>query len=239
MRLVRVNLRKWSRQILGLSDTPRSIALATALGMFIAFSPTYGFQVILALTAAMLLRCNKIATVLPVFLTNPVTAPPLVFLQYLLGRMILGGGSQGNMDRAKDLAEALGNVSIADLRHTLGHAAGAVQKLGWGVLGPTLLGGMLSSALVGLLTYPLVYRGVIWFRRRRAERMELRRRKAAEAPAPADRPPAEKGAAEAPSGEPGPVRPAPDSPGPQEAVSASHQEVPPPASVGTGVSGKP
>jgi len=171
----RINARRWVRKILGLGDPPHSIALATAVGMFVAFTPTYGFQIILSATAAVLLRCNKVATVLPVFLTNPVTAPPLLFLQYLLGRAILGGGSEQDLEKAKQLARVLNDIALTDLRATLGAAAGAVRDLGWGIFGPTVLGAMISAVVVGLVTYPITYRSVVWFRRKREERAERRR----------------------------------------------------------------
>ncbi len=174
MKRISVNVRRWVRRILGLSDPPHSIALAAAVGMFVAFTPTYGFQIILAASAAVLLRCNKAATILPVFLTNPLTAPPLLLVQYLLGRAILGGGSAQDLAKARQLARVLNEVSLADTGASVRTAAAAVRDLGWGILGPTVLGAMISAAAVGLLTYPLTCHGVIWFRRKRRERPRSR-----------------------------------------------------------------
>jgi hypothetical protein len=165
-----VNLRRWARKLLGLSDPPERIALGAALGMAVAFGPTYGLQVVLAIGLAALLRCNKVAALLPTFLVNPVTGPPTFVLQYLLGRAVLGGGSEAERQNAHRLAEALGGIQLHQLKATVGAALAAARDMGWGVLWPALVGMGLSATVLAALTYPVVYRGVIWFRRARAAR---------------------------------------------------------------------
>jgi hypothetical protein len=221
MRTIRVNVRKWVRQFLGLGDSPHSIALAAALGMAIGFGPTYGFQILLALAAAMLLRCNKVAAVLPVFITNPLTAPPIIFLQYTLGRVILGGGSHRDIEKARYLAEAIGGIHPADMKTSVKVVWAAARDLSWGVLGPTLLGMVISSIVLGVVTYPLVYRWVVWFRRKRAERSELRKRNlqgtgAGAGPEPQPTPGQEGAAAPQATASGGPAEPPPAAPAEQE-----------------------
>lgn len=53
---------------------PREIALGFALGVGIGFSPIMGFQMVLAVLAAAMLKWNKIAAVAGVQVTNPLTA---------------------------------------------------------------------------------------------------------------------------------------------------------------------
>ena len=69
--------RQWLRALLMLDDTPHHIALGTALGVFIAFTPTVGIQMILVLLLAMLVRpffrFNNVAGLIAVYITNPVT----------------------------------------------------------------------------------------------------------------------------------------------------------------------
>lgn len=85
-RQFKLNLIKLAR----IQSEPDAIGRGMALGLFIGFTPTFGFQMILAIAFAFLLRQNKIATFIGVFITNPVTAPFIYGLEYEVGRMLLG-----------------------------------------------------------------------------------------------------------------------------------------------------
>ena len=75
-------LRWWSdprsllRHILMLDDTPHSIALGTAIGMFIGMTPTVGIQMILVIVFAFLVKplftFNRIAALITVYISNPL-----------------------------------------------------------------------------------------------------------------------------------------------------------------------
>lgn len=174
MRKLAVSARKWARRLLGLHDPPHAIALGAAVGMAIAFGPTYGMQIILALGLAALLRVNKVATLLPTFIVNPVTGPAIFVLQYFLGRAVLGGGSALEREKIHHLARALGDVRLTALKSSIQAALSAGADLGWDVLGAVLLGMAVSAGALAALTYPAVYRGVVWYRRKRAKRRERR-----------------------------------------------------------------
>ncbi len=73
-----------------LRSEPDAIGRGLALGLFIGFTPTFGVQIILAILFAFLLRQNKIATFIGVWVSNPLTAPLIYGLEYSLGRMLLG-----------------------------------------------------------------------------------------------------------------------------------------------------
>ena len=60
-----------------------------ALGMFCAFIPL-PWQMILAAIGASILRCNMPVAVAMVWITNPITMPPILFVCYQLGAWILG-----------------------------------------------------------------------------------------------------------------------------------------------------
>ena len=53
------------RAIVMLDDTPHSIALGTAIGLFIAWTPTVGIHMILVVALALLFRANKVAGLRP------------------------------------------------------------------------------------------------------------------------------------------------------------------------------
>ncbi|KRT55934.1 hypothetical protein Ga0074115_12743 [endosymbiont of Ridgeia piscesae] len=67
----------------------RSAAGAFAVGLFMAFVPV-PFQMILAAGAAILFRVNLPLSVALVWVTNPITIPPIFFFAYLVGTWVIG-----------------------------------------------------------------------------------------------------------------------------------------------------
>ncbi len=65
----------------------RSVAGACAIGLFCAFIPI-PFQMVLAAGLAIIFRCNLPISVALVWVTNPVTMPPLFFLAYKVGTFL-------------------------------------------------------------------------------------------------------------------------------------------------------
>ena len=70
--------------------TPREIARGFALGLFIGFSPTMGFQIAMGVFIAALLKWNKFAAAIGVQVTNPLTAPFVYGFTYLVGAKMIG-----------------------------------------------------------------------------------------------------------------------------------------------------
>jgi uncharacterized protein (DUF2062 family) len=68
--------------------TRRSTSGGVATGLFFAFLPFPGQMVVAGLTA-IVLRVNLPLAVILVWITNPVTIPPLLYLAYKTGAMIL------------------------------------------------------------------------------------------------------------------------------------------------------
>lgn len=66
-----------------------SASMAFLVGLFVAFLPMPG-QTVLAAAGAVMLRCNLPLSVGLVFLTNPLTMPPLFYMAYKIGALILG-----------------------------------------------------------------------------------------------------------------------------------------------------
>ena len=65
----------------------RSVAGACAIGLFSAFIPI-PFQMVLAAGLAIIFRCNLPISVALVWVTNPITIPPLFFLAYKIGTIL-------------------------------------------------------------------------------------------------------------------------------------------------------
>ena len=64
-------------RLLTINDTPHAIALGSAIGLFLAMTPTVGVQVILAVAICTVVRANRIAAVVLVFVSNPLTMLPI------------------------------------------------------------------------------------------------------------------------------------------------------------------
>ena len=46
--------------LMTIADTPHSIALGSAIGIFFGFTPLYPFKTLLSIAAAWICRCNKV-----------------------------------------------------------------------------------------------------------------------------------------------------------------------------------
>ncbi len=67
----------------------RSVSGAVAIGMFMCWIP-FPFQMVIAGVLAVLFRVNLAISVVLVWITNPVTIPPMFYAAYKLGSKILG-----------------------------------------------------------------------------------------------------------------------------------------------------
>jgi len=80
----------------------RSVAGAAASGLFVAFLPTPG-QMLIAAALAIMVRANLPLAVMTVWITNPITMPPIFYSCYrlglwLLGRPVPGAGFQPSLE---------------------------------------------------------------------------------------------------------------------------------------------
>lgn len=71
----------------------RSVSGAISLGLFCAFIPV-PFQMFLAAIGAILFRVNILIAVPTVWVSNPVTIPPIFYFCYQVGLWILGTASR-------------------------------------------------------------------------------------------------------------------------------------------------
>lgn len=120
-----------------LRGLPEEIAKGIALGIFIGMTPTFGFQMLIAVFFAYLLRENRLAAILGVWVTNPVTAPAIYAIEYEVGRILLG------MHRAHLPVEFTWK---------------AYANLGWNIMYPLWVGGILAGIVIGLLSYFITLR---------------------------------------------------------------------------------
>ncbi|MBW6509572.1 MAG: DUF2062 domain-containing protein [Desulfuromonadales bacterium] len=138
-----------------IKSSPDAVARGMALGVFIGFTPFFGFHILIALFFAFLLQQNKIATFVGVWITNPLTAPFIYALEYEIGRMLLGKPAIG--------------------------VAAFTRELTWDTalqLGlPLGLGSIVLGLPVALISYALTLRLMPWLRQYRIPRWPKRLRK--------------------------------------------------------------
>ena len=88
-------IKRWMRAhhmtIMTLPDTPHSIALGAAIGMFFGFTPLFTLKTVLAFLITWLCRANKTAAVITITLHDVLLplVPAMFFWQYKLGMWAL------------------------------------------------------------------------------------------------------------------------------------------------------
>src|SRR5438034_2209714 len=77
--------------LLAIADTPHSIALGSAIGVFFGFTPLYPLKTLLSIAVAWICRCNKIAAAIAVTLHDVMiwAMPALYVAEYQFGCWIL------------------------------------------------------------------------------------------------------------------------------------------------------
>lgn len=73
-----------------LPDPPHRIARGVAIGVFVSFTPFFGFHFVLATLLALTFQGNVLAALLGTFFGNPITFPFIILISYELGTWILG-----------------------------------------------------------------------------------------------------------------------------------------------------
>ncbi len=74
-----------------LPDAPHRIGRGVFAGVFISFTPLFGFHFIGAALIALAIRGNVLAALLATFIGNPLTTPIIAYTSVELGQFILGG----------------------------------------------------------------------------------------------------------------------------------------------------
>lgn len=163
MRRAYIKLERLWYKLVTLKSSPRKIALGFALGVFIAYTPTFGIQTVLVLSLAALLRINPVSATVGVYVSNPLTVFPMYWLCYKVGALIL---------QVEPLGE---NVNFSQSLLSL-------SKTGLSVIGVEFVG----SLVVGTVTFPLAYGLALWvvvaYRRARLNRRVKRMRERLEQP---------------------------------------------------------
>ena len=101
--------------VLQLDGSPHSIALGVFIGFVIGMTPTIGIQMVSYFAIAALTGANRVSGLLPVWLSNPVTAVPLYYFNWRVGVFVMTGQLGGSGASQDELAELLKNAPGQDL----------------------------------------------------------------------------------------------------------------------------
>ncbi len=161
-----------------LPDNPRSIARGVAAGVFISFTPLYGFHFIGAYLSARVVRGNVLAALLGTFFGNPLTFPIIAISSLKIGHFILGT----EFDEAAH-ATLFGEFVGAgqDLKHNLialftDSVAHWDNLIGFfdRVFLPYLVGGLIPGLIAGVVSYWLSEPVIAAYQKRRRKKLKDR-----------------------------------------------------------------
>jgi len=149
------SLRYLGKRILRMQASPHAVALGLAIGVFAAFTPLYGFHIILAMVIAWLVSGSVASAVIGTMIANPLTIPLIFSATYALGRTIADIGVD---------VEPLpfDEFFVLFVDHDF-------SKL-WDALLQLLIGSAVLGGVVAVLSYALAFKATRRFRSRRAAR---------------------------------------------------------------------
>lgn len=132
------------RSIITLNDPPHKLALAFALGVFVAFSPTIGFHILTCLVLGWLFRLNKLVILTASFINNPWTIVPLYGFCIWFGLKITGHNSPA--------------PHIAWNELTFSNSFRILKPYLWSYVAGTLILGTFAAVISYFLFYGIVVR---------------------------------------------------------------------------------
>jgi uncharacterized protein (DUF2062 family) len=205
------------RRLIAQRATPHSIALGTSIGVFIALLPLMGIQMILGALVATPVKANRLAAMLPAWITNPATAVPIYYFCYRVGAWFMPARAGEARHQFAGLRRAITESAQYSFWESVRQFFGALGRLSGDVFWPFILGCAVVGLVGAIATYPVMYWIVSQVRRLQQLRREHRRKHwlaaistpAAVPAAPAPATPA----APVPDASIGPVAEPPESPG--------------------------
>ncbi len=178
-------LRRFLEWLVRLRGSPEAIASGIAIGTVVAFTPTIGFQMVIALGIATLLGANRPAAVVPTWLTNPITIPPAYAFTYYVGSFFWSAPGAAGVDRAAlHASREIDSFAPTDMWSRVE----VFLDLGADVFVALWIGGLLVGGVAAAILYPVTVRTVTRLRARRARRRDRRRAKLPAGERPAEGP---------------------------------------------------
>lgn len=166
-----------------LPDPPHRIARGIWAGVFISFTPIFGFHFVGAALIAFLMRGNLLAAILGTFFGNPITFPLIAVGSVQLGHWMLDTGVDGVPagQILSAFAQAGGEVWTNFFAYITGGDAewGKLRHFYLGLFKPYFLGGIGPGIIAATVCYyvslPIISAYQKLRQKRRRDRAERRR----------------------------------------------------------------
>lgn len=142
--------RAWLTRLAGLSESPRRVAAAFALGVFLSFSPFFGLQIAVGFGVALALRLNRVAVLAGLCANLPWVMVPWYALTTATGAAVLG------VPLALDVSARIGELLNLPVYRAAfwERAVDIVQPFLW----PFVLGSTLGAFVAGGVAYVVMAR---------------------------------------------------------------------------------
>lgn len=152
---------QWRRQIryvylrfLRLQGSPEHLARGMASGIFSGCFPLFGFQTIMGIAVATVLRGNRLMAAAATWVSNPFTYVPIFAFNYQVGHWMLGGGNTQTFQDLDTLTSWMDMGTEVSVR--------------------LMLGSSIVGAIAGVASYAI---GLPLIRRVRSRRMARQQQK--------------------------------------------------------------
>jgi uncharacterized protein (DUF2062 family) len=166
-------LRFFEYKILHIDDSPHKIAIGLACGLFIAWTPLLGIHLIMVIALTVLVRANKFAGLVSVWVSNIFTIPFVYYPSYLVGRAVCNiFASHGAMskEQVSELFKKLfapGNMLNDFYTREYWHQFWILIK----TIGPELwIGCFVLGGLIAVVSYVICYKIIKAHRERNPHR---------------------------------------------------------------------
>jgi len=144
-------MRYWYLRLMRQNSSPKNLAAACALGMFIGSLPIIPFQSVVVIALAFVLRVNKLAAWLATCYSNAATMVPFYYFLFQLGQSVTP---------FHNVAFDPDKLRMVDMIHA-----------GWQVFGVMFAGGLAFGIPATIITYFFTLFAIRRYRRRRAVRI--------------------------------------------------------------------
>ena len=149
--------RDWVRSLISPGDSAHELALGTAIGVFVGFTPLFGLHLVIIILVAFVLqrlvRFNKALAVAASYINNPVTFAPMIWASYKVGSLLMPSAA-GTLIQGRQLHELDWHGGIR-----------ALPKILYALGLPMLVGCLVLGSVMALAAYPVTYGLVKWYRR--------------------------------------------------------------------------
>lgn len=152
--------RNWVQSLISPEDSAHELSLGMSIGVFVGLTPLFGLHLILIIFVAFvlqrLMRFNKALAVAASYVNNPVTFAPIIWASYQVGAFLIPSAA-GALNHGLSAPELDWHGGIRALPRIL-YAMGL----------PMLVGCLVLGTMMALVTYPVTYSVVKWYRRGQA-----------------------------------------------------------------------